>query len=212
MVVTMGMTACGTPENTEKIISNSTTDEVQNFHNLMAADEVGDKRSVYWDGSKATSEEDELDDLSIDDGRGVIDGTQTITIPMVFEFEHTNSLQDVVVESDNEEDYHIEAKNYDIRIERIDYEAEKENMASDSNFVQTTEIVLADYQTKYFKEYELYYGIVQTDRGTYAGYSLIFDSALDDRAYRITCSGIGCMEDIRTEAFYIMNHFDVLFF
>ena len=219
MVAAMGMMACNSnmgrkrEENKmqENTIENSSADEVQNFHNLMEADEVGDKKSVYWDGRKAILEEDELDDLNINDGRGMIEGTQTVTIPTVFEFTYTNSLKDVIVENNSEENYHIEAQNYDIRIELIDYEVETEKMASDANFAKITDSVLSERHTKYFKEYELYSGIVQTARGDYAGYSLIFDSAVDDRAYRITCSGIGCMENIRMEAFEIMNHFYVLF-
>lgn len=220
MIATMEMSACeknneGKREENkiqENIIVNGTVDEVENFHNLMAEDKSGDKKSVYWDGSKATFEEDVYDDPNINDGRAVIEGTQSIKIPLVFELVYTNYLKDVVVENDNEENYHIEAKNYDIRVELIDYKEEKEKMASDSNFAQIIEPVLADYQTESFKEYELYSGIVTTSRGDYAGYSLIFDSALDNRAYRVTCSGIGCMNDIRQEAFYIMDHFDVLFF
>lgn len=43
--------------------------KVLEFQTLMDEDEVGDLKSVYWDGQEARTVEDQLDDESISDGR-----------------------------------------------------------------------------------------------------------------------------------------------
>ena len=54
--------------------------------------------------------------------------------------------------------------------------------------------------------------MVDTNDKNYAGFILIFESELADRAYQISCSGIGYIKDIQTNSIDIMNHFDVLFY
>lgn len=203
----------GMTEKVEEVVqTENQRSEIENFQKLMSEEVEGDRKSVYWDGSHAVMREDPLDIADIQDGRYVIEGVQKVTIPDTFEFSYPNALENVVVESKKEEDYHITAKDYDIQIKRIDYEEEKEKIASDPAYVRIEEEVLSPNQTKYFKSYELYEGIVNTSGGTYAGYTLLFESELDHRAYLIGCSGIGYLYDIRQVGFYIMNHFDVLFY
>ena len=176
---------------------------IENFHKLTKEDIIGDRKGVYWDGESASVVEDELDQSDIDDGRNVFSGATTVKLPLIFEYSYPNDLEDVTVVNDDAKDYHVTAKDYDIRIELVDYNSAVEKMAENDNFIEIDKSALSVNQTKYFDDYHLYRGIVNTEQGDYAGYVLIFESNLDDRQYKITCSGLGLVERIRMTAFYI---------
>ena len=172
---------------------------LEQFYKLVEEDKTGDKKSVYWDGKSASMVEDEFDSLDISDGRGMITGTERTGIPDVFELNYPNSIENVVLTSDSEEDYHLTADVVDIRIQLVDFHSNKQIDAS----------ILSKHQTKYFEDYKLYVGLIKTEEETYAGYTLLFESNLNNKSYMISVAGIGNLEDIKMNALYIMNHFDV---
>lgn len=186
--------------------------QIENFHKLMNEDAGGDRKGVFWDGESASVVDDELDQSDIDDGRNVFTGATTVKLPLNFEYSYPNELEDVTVVNDDAKDYHVNAKDYDIRIELVDYNNAVEKMAVNDNYIEIDKSALSANQTKYFDDYHLYRGIVNTANGDYAGYVLLFESNLADRQYKISCSGLGLVERIRMTAFYIMNHFEVLFY
>lgn len=179
---------------------------------LIHEEKDGDGKSVYWDGEKASVKEDPYDVKDMDDGRFTIEGKQTVSIPQVYQFEYPDSLQNAVVEKDSEEFYHITAQDFDICIELIDYDEREKILNDEDNYEIVEDEILSKNQTKYFKRYALYRGVVDADGKDYAGFVLIFESGLADRSYQISCSGIGYMKDIQINSTYIMNHFDVLFY
>lgn len=205
------LTACSGRED-GTMNKNTERSHIENFHQLMKEDVAGDGKGVYWDGESASVIDDELDQSDIDDGRNVFTDATTVKLPLIFEYSYPNELEDVTVVNDDAKDYHVTAKDYDIRIELVDYNNAVEKMAENDNFTEIDKSALSANQTKYFDDYYLYRGIVNTANGDYAGYVLLFESNLDDRQYKITCSGLGLVERIRMTAFYIMNHFEVLFY
>lgn len=202
-----------TNQDTElEISSNNEQNNIENYHRLMEEDVTGDGMSVYWDGKAASVVEDQFDQNDIEDGRSVINGATSVKLPLLFEYSYPNHLEDVTVVSDNAENYHVKAKDYDIRFELVDYKNAVEELKQNNNLREIDKSNLSENQTKYFKDYHLYQGIINTQSGDYAGYVLVFESNLDDRQYKISCSGLGLIENIKITAFYIMNHFEVLFY
>lgn len=179
---------------------------------LIDEEKDGDGKSVYWNGKEAIVKDDPYDVKDIDDGRFTIQGRKIVSIPQVFQFEYPDFLQNVAVEKDSEEYYYIASQNFDICIELIDYEDREEVLDSNLNYKIVEDEILSKDQIKYFKRYKLYRGVVDTNDKNYAGFILIFESELADRAYQISCSGIGYIKDIQKNAIDIMNHFDVLFY
>lgn len=192
-------------------ISTEKVSETEYFHELWKEDEQGDGKSVYWDGEKAFLIEDPLDSLDITDGRLVVEGTEMKTVPGIFELHYLNKLKNVQVVSEKEDDYHLTAENMDIRVQEVDFSGEKERLDKDSGYRSMETDVLSQHQIKYFKEYGLYMGLADTEKGRYAGYTLIFKSELNGKSYKLSVLGIGNMEDIKMHALYVMNHFEVLF-
>ena len=182
---------------------------LEQFYKLVEEDKTGDKKSVYWDGKSASMVEDEFDSLDISDGRGMITGTERTGIPDVFELNYPNSIENVVLTSDSEEDYHLTADVVDIRIQLVDFHSKQEELKKDSSYKQIDASILSKHQTKYFEDYKLYVGLIKTEEETYAGYTLLFESNLNNKSYMISVAGIGNLEDIKMNALYIMNHFDV---
>lgn len=223
LIFILVISACGSEEGgnqktmKEKENVNITEQEesispAQHLNVLIKEEEDGDGESVFWDGEKAFVKNDPYDEKDIDDGRFVIEGKKTVLMPQVYQLEYPDSLQNDIVEKDSEEYCHITAEDFDICIELIDYEDRKKVLDNNHNCEIVKEEILSKNQTKYFKRYEVYSGIIDADGKNYAGFILIFESELADRSYQITCSGIGYMKDIQKNAIYIMNHFDVLFY
>lgn len=202
---------CESKEDSMVEEQNIVKGEVENFFYLMEQNEVGDGKSVYWDGISATEVEDEFDSSDLQDGRWNISGEQVITVGDIFEFAYPDSLDSITVLSDSAEDYHLYTEEYDVHIQQISYEEEVQDASKEENLKRIEEELLSEHQTKYFEEYQLYLGIVDTEKGNYAGYTLFFKSNLADRAYCISVNGTGNMEDIKIVALYVMNHFEVLF-
>lgn len=182
---------------------------LEQFYKLVEEDKTGDKKSVYWDGKSASMVEDEFDSLDISDGRGGITGTERTGIPDVFELYYPDSIENVVLTSDSEEDYHLTTDVVDIRIQLVDFHSKQEELKEDSSYKEIDGGILSKHQTKYFENYKLYVGLIKTGEETYAGYTLLFQSNLNDKSYMISVAGIGNLEDIKINALYIMNHFDV---
>lgn len=199
-------------ENINVTEQEETMSSAEYLNVLINEEKDGDGKSVYWDGEKAVVKDDPYDVKDIDDGRFTIEGKQTVSIPQVFQFEYPDSLQNAVVEKNSEEFYHITAQDFDICIELIDYDDRKKILNENRSYEIVEGEILSKSQTKYFKRYELYRGVVDTNEKDYAGFVLILESELADRSYQISCSGIGYIRDIQKNSIYIMNHFDVLFY
>lgn len=185
--------------------------EIDMFFQLMEEDVVGDEKSVSWDGTQATVIDDVYDSTEISDGRFEMSGREIATVAGVFEFAYPNTLKQVSIKSGQAEDYYLTAENVEIRIQQIEYASEKKNLDENLKYRNIDASSLSEHQTKYFNQYALYMGMVDTDEGCYAGYTLVFESNLAKRSYRISVDGIGNMADIKATAVYVMNHFDVLF-
>ena len=191
--------------------STKNGNEWENFYQLLKEDKEGDKKSIYWDGNTASIIDDEFDSFDISDGRGEITGTKTVTVPGVFELYYPDNLEDIVTVSDKENSYHLTGKNLDIQVQEIDFKSEQKKLEEKTDYKKIKSDILSEHQRKYFKDFELYVGIADTDNGAYAGYTLLFESSLNDKAYSLSVLGIGNLEEIKMNALYIMNHFEVIF-
>ena len=184
---------------------------IENFHELCKKDVEGDKQSIYWDGMEASLKEDKFDEKGISDGQSVIEGTEEIIVEGAFSFPIDIAHEKATVVRDEAEHYIVEIDHYVVMVELIDYAEVKAQMEKSVNYEKTTEIPLMNYQTMYFKQYETYCGIITIEDKHYAGYSLILDSGLADKSYRVSVCGTGYLNTIQSEASNIMNHFDVFF-
>ena len=124
---------------------------LEQFYKLVEEDKTGDKKSVYWDGKSASMVEDEFDSLDISDGRGMITGTERTGIPDVFELNYPNSIENVVLTSDSEEDYHLTADVVDIRIQLVDFHSKQEELKKDSSYKQIDASILSILMALFLK-------------------------------------------------------------
>ena len=111
---------------------------------------------------------------------------------------------------------HVELMNEkdkeEIFIERINYSETVKAFDNNPNYVEIDGTQLSEHQTKYFKSYKLYSGIKEMNAEKKAGFVLVFDSELDERAYMIEVYGQGNMNLLRIKAFFVMNNLEVLFY
>lgn len=185
--------------------------QIEEFFELMEQNEYGDKKSVYWDGTSAKEVADEQDSSDVQDGRWNIEKCETITVEDMFEFIYPGDIDEVTLRSVMPENYHMSAPDLDVRIQQIEYDEAIKAAEKRTSLRKVEGEELSQNQTKYFKDYALYLTVTDTGKENYAGYQLFFESNLTDRAYSISVTGLGNMDDLKVTAFYIMNHFEVLF-
>lgn len=207
MLTIMCTVGCGREK--EERTDNMSNDVVKTFLDMMLEDEINDERSVVWSGSEASFVDDEMDSADISDGRNVMPALATYRVDMLIECSYPENY--TLVES-HDDILHMSDDDKVIYIAPVDYEKGVELYDNSSSYVEYTTRKLNSYQTEYFKNYKLYTGIKEINGKLLAGYVLVFDSALAERAYAIEVYGTGNMEDIRRDAFCVMNKFEVLFY
>lgn len=185
--------------------------QIEEFFDLMEQSKSGDEKSVYWDGASAKEVADEQDSADVQDGRWNIEKCETITVEDMFEFVYPGDIDEVTLRSEMPEDYHMSAPDLDIHIQQVEYEEAIQAAEKRTSLRKIEGEELSQNQTKYFKDYALYLSVTDTGDEIYAGYQLFFESNLADRAYSISVTGLGNIEELKITALYIMNHFDVLF-
>lgn len=199
---------------TESVLNEPNDDQIANFLKLMKDDKIGDGSTVRWDNGIALSAEDELDSIEMNDGYvGVTESKiykSDLCISCVYPSEFTLEPVDESVPGK----LHLinEKNNEEIFVEQINYYETIERLDNDSNYLEINQFMLSEHQTKYFKDYKLYTGIKEFDAVKKAGFVLVFDSDLDDRAYIIEVYGQGSMNLLWIKACFVMNRFDVLFY
>lgn len=104
-------------------------------------------------------------------------------------------------------DYILTRKDTDIHVQIVNYEAEQERLAQDEKFRVYEEELISEEQKKSFKETAAYIGIMEEEEKEYAGYVLLLKSKQSEKAYKISVSGYGIMDNIKWQAKEVMNSF-----
>lgn len=184
--------------------------ETEHLCALLEKDKPNNQKSVYWDGEKAELIKDELDDKNLSDGRYGEYSVAVTEVEGVYRFRYYKEcLKDAQVVSDKSEDYCIVAEDREVRIEQVDYEAEKKAFKENERYKEYKDD-RAEKRLKNYKEnYKLYVGTEELEEHLpYAGYVLLFQSDETKSAYKISVSGEGYMEDIWILAGEIMRSFE----
>ena len=186
------------------LISCGKVGQTGDLHTLINQDIIGNRKSVYWDGKEASLVKDELDDLTLTDGRGW--GIYSkVDILDNYEFSYFDNKNDYKTVSDDPANYILESEDQRIVVKEIDYYTEKEKLDTDENFRQTDKLKLKEDRLKLFEEYQTYTCILDN----YAGYTIIFKSELNGKSYNITCVGKGILPNIELQAKEVTNSFRV---
>lgn len=195
------VTGCGDNE------VSSSNDITTAYFKFIEKDEVGDKKSIYFDGNKVSLIDDELDSLDVLDGRGYGAERNTYTVEDLISFEYPLDFTENSTEEENSYHFINKERNAEILVSQIDYNEAVEELNSNSDFKEKTNCVyLADHNTEYFKQYKLYTGI----QNNKIGFILVFESSLKDVSYMIEVYDIGNLENIKQTAALVMNSFEVL--
>ena len=194
--------------------------DTSNFHELLAQDKEGDRKSIEWNAvtKKATLVKDELDNKSILDGRGY--GLYNkVDIDEEYQFTYKDNEKPekkFKVLNNNPSNYILSSANQRIEIQEIDYNTEKDKLTDPKNIEQyqpTDTLYIKEDRVNLFKEYEVFSSIIdipETNKA-YAGYTIIFTSELNNKSYKITCTGEGLLPDIQLQTEEIINSFRVYF-
>lgn len=184
------------------------------FFKLVDSDKENDKKSVYWDGSKASIVEDKMDDKSIIDGRfglrmmpdEIKNEAWTIRID-TYKSEYdivSSNVNNFVVETSDNEDLKLYCS-----IEKLDksYDEACTELDSDNDWRKTSlkyKIMGSSYGVD---DFTLYLGV---DRGEgKAGHTCIIKGINGD-AYKIKFIGIGKLNDILGLSANTLGTFDMI--
>ncbi len=223
--VVIGTTGCLTNINNEKdekaMINNGMTEKsdenkemsaITSLYSLLKESKKGDGKSVYWDGKEAAISEDNLDLDNILDGRSVSEGIEKYTADKLIECNYLIGFTQVDIAESHPDCCHFVNGKDEILINRVNYVEEVAHIDEDDNYMEIDFMGIRENRMKYFKNYKTYLGISELSGEKKAGFTLVFESELADRSYKIEVYGIGNMSELKSEALEVMNGFDVLFY
>lgn len=203
-------------EENKRMEPNNTdaTEQIVKFLELMKSDKVGDETAVIWENESAFPIEDRLDSSEINDGYVGVTEATIYRADLCIACEYPSEFVPDDVDENVPDKLHLvnEKDKEEIFIERINYSETVKAFDNNPNYVEIDGTQLSEHQTKYFKSYKLYSGIKEMNAEKKAGFVLVFDSELDERAYMIEVYGQGNMNLLRIKAFFVMNNFEVLFY
>ena len=166
---------------------------------------------MEWDGKTAKMVKDELD-ADVEDGRYVSEGYNTYTADQLMECDYPIGYEQIDLDEKQPDHCHFINGDREIMIQQISYTDEVDQFEKDENYHIYDGLWLRDDVTEYFKNFKTYVGIKERKGVKKAGYVLLFESNLADRSYKIEVYGIGNMSDIAIDAYFVMNHFDVVWY
>lgn len=197
---------------TETTGAQSKEDARKEFFELVTNAKAGDKKAVYWDGSKASVVDDEMNSFDIDDGRNVSENPQTYREEMLIEVKYPEDFKQVDINPEELDNCHFTDGDCEIIVKQIDYEEMATAIENNDDYMQTDLVHIQDYRSKYFDKYMLCVGLKDFDGITKAGFTLIFKSALDERSYIVEVYGLGNINIISDVSALVMNSIDVLWY
>ena len=214
------LTGCGSDqkkneEGDVKITTNKEEDEnmsdTDKLYALLMEDEEWDQKGVEWDGKVARMVKDKLD-ADVEDGRYVSEGYNTYTADQLIECSYPIGYEQIDLDEEQPDHCHFINGDCEIIIQQISYTDEVDQFEKNENYYIYDRVKLRDDITEYFKDFKTYVGIKELKGVKKAGYVLLFKSNLVDRSYKIEVYGLGNMSDIAIDAFFVMNHFDVVWY
>lgn len=166
--------------------SREMENELENLFDLLDKDEVGNRKSVYWDGNTAYMVADEYDDNNISDGK-YFHGAEYLTKELWMI--NIEGLSDYEVVFDEETHVLYKGENWQFEVKLTNKQEEIE--ATIENLKNDPYLRVKSEEDKNV----VFEGIREFDGRNYAGYDMTINDYFG-HYYEVSYFGIGNMDDI----------------
>lgn len=181
---------------------------IEEFHKFMEEDKSGDKKSVLWDGTRASIIDDILDDKEIEDGRGGIYVNKMLHPEETWMAEIILPTEESETEliSDTQQDYFIKGQEFQLRIEKVDFDTACQELQNEKTHKKIERALINEKTRNRFKRICLYRGMIDSKAARLAGYTFIVEGYTGS-SYALQYYGTGNMAEVAVYASQLFNHF-----